>query len=248
MRPSRSVVRTTLVEDEEPLAQSIRAGLDFIEVYAADTSPVSSELLAMCQQRNIRVRLIASSIMNQLFKTDKRPKMFGIARLPRPRRIDDLDGTTGDVVVLDGVKIVGNIGAIVRTSFALGAAGVVLVESDLVTIADRRLIRASRGYVFSLPVVLASRAEAIRYFRASGMRVVIFDAEADLALRDLHDVEERIALLFGSEKTGASGDFEGISATSVSIPINPMAESLNVSVCAAIALYERAHRNLPGGR
>ncbi|MGW1889366.1 NshR/TsnR family 23S rRNA methyltransferase [Streptomyces sp. NPDC002004] len=245
---SRSVVRTALIEDTEPLLECIRAGLDFIEVYGTDSSPVPSELLDACQQRNIPLRLIESSIVNQVFKTDKRPKTFGIARVPRPRGFDDLAGSTGDVIVLDGVKIVGNIGAIVRTSFALGAAGIVLVDSDLVSIADRRLVRASRGYVFSLPIVLASREEAIDYFRDSGMRLMAFDAEGDFTVDDLRGLDERLALLFGSEKTGTSSGFEGIAANSVSIPINPSAESLNVSVSAGIALHGRAGRNLSDGR
>jgi tRNA G18 (ribose-2'-O)-methylase SpoU len=243
-KPSRSVVRTALIEDAEPLVQCIRAGLDFTEVYGLETHPVPSELLAACQERNIPIRLIGASIVNQLFKTDKRPKTFGIARVPKPWRFADLAQTTGDVIVLDGVKIVGNIGAIVRTSYALGAGGIVLVDSDLVSIADRRLVRASRGYVFSLPVVLASREEAIGHFRESNMRLISFDADGELTVDDLRGVNERAALLFGSEKTGASSEFEGVSVSTVSIPMNPAAESLNVSVSAGIALHERAHWNL----
>lgn len=245
---SRSVVRTALIEDTEPLLQCIRAGLDFIEVYGIETNPVPSELLTACRQQNIPVRLIESSIVNHVFKSEKRPKTFGIARVPRPCGFDQLAGTTGDLVVLDGVKIVGNIGAIVRTSFALGAAGIVLVDSDLVSIADRRLIRASRGYVFSLPIILTTRAEAIGYFRDSGIRLMVFDSDGDLTVGDLRDADERLALLFGSEKTGTSTDLEGISTSSVSIPMSTSAESLNVSVSAGIALHERAHRNLSADR
>ncbi|MFE9402678.1 NshR/TsnR family 23S rRNA methyltransferase [Streptomyces sp. NPDC006530] len=245
-KPSRSVVKTALIEDIEPLMQCIGAGLDFFEVYGLETSPLPAELLAACEQRKIPVRLIESSIANHVFKTEKRPKAFGLVRVPKPRRFADLAATTGDIVVLDGVKIVGNIGAILRTSFALGAAGIVLVDSDLVSIADRRLVRASRGYVFSLPVVLATREEATGYFRESGMRLVAFDAEGELSTRDLRGIDERLALVFGSEKIGTSSDFEGLSVGKVSIPMNPAAESLNVSVTAGIALHERAEYNLPG--
>lgn len=116
------------------------------------------------------------------------------------------------------MKIVGNIGAIVRTSFALGAAGIVLVDSDLTTIADRRLIRASRGYVFSLPIVLASRADAIAHFRRTGVPLIAFDTEGDLAVSDLRDADEQLALVLGSEKTGTSRSFESIASHCVSIP------------------------------
>lgn len=241
---SRSSIRVALIEDAEPLVQSIRAGLEFVGVYGIETVPFPEEVLAACRERDIPVRLIGASIVNHLFKTDRKPKALGIARVPKPWSLADLDRAAGDIVVLDGVKIVGNIGAIVRTSFALGAAGVVLVDSDLTSIADRRLIRASRGYIFSLPVVLASRAEATEHFRRGGTRLVAFDTEGDLALADLRDAGERLALLLGGEKTGTSRSFEGIAASTVSIPINPAAESLNVSVCAGIALYERSPRNL----
>lgn len=243
-RPSRSVVRTVLIEDAEPLVECIRAGLEVLEVYAVDTNPVPDDVLAACRRSGVPVRLVEASILNHLFKADKKPKVFGIARVPRPWRFDDLARTTGDLVVLDGVKIVGNIGAIVRTSFALGAAGIVLVDSDLTTIADRRLIRASRGYVFSLPIVLASRAEAIDYFRRSDIPLVVFDTEGELPVGELRYADEPLALVLGSEKTGTSHSLERIATHSVSVPINPDAESLNVSVCAGIALYERAHWNL----
>jgi 23S rRNA (adenosine1067-2'-O)-methyltransferase len=241
---SRAIVRTALIEDVEPLVQCIRVGLDFIEVYGIESAGVPGELLTACQEKNIPFRLIESSIVNQLFKTDKKPKTFGIVRVPKPCRFNDLDRATGDIVVLDGVKIVGNIGAIVRTSFALGAAGIVLVDSDLVSIADRRLVRASRGYVFSLPIVLASRAEAVGYFRGNSMRLTALEADGSQDLGDLGAGDERLALLFGSEKTGSSSDFDGIVADSVTIPINPLAESLNVSVSVGIALQRRSHRNL----
>lgn len=241
---SRSVVKTALIEDPEPLLQCIRAGLDFIEVYGIETTPLPEEVLAACRERGIPVRLIGSSIVSHVFKAEKKPKAFGIVRVPKPSRFSDLAGATGDVIVLDGVKIVGNIGAIVRTSFALGAAGIVLVDSDLVSVADRRLVRASRGYVFSLPIVLATREQAIGHFRDSAMRTVVFDSGGDLGVGDLRDADERLALVFGSEKTGTSGDFAALATGTVSIPMNPDAESLNVSVSAGITLYERAHRNL----
>jgi 23S rRNA (adenosine1067-2'-O)-methyltransferase len=246
-KPSRGVVRTALIEDVEPLVQAIRAGLEFVEVYAIESAPVPPPLLEACTERGIAMRLVEATVVNQIFKGEKRPKTFGIARVPAPLRLDALDGAGSggaDIVVLDGVKIVGNIGAIVRTSIALGAGGIVAVDSDLATIADRRLVRASRGFVFSLPVVLAARADAFDYLRSSGMRIVVLDSAGATTLADLREVDERLALVFGSEKTGGSADFAGLPATAVSIPMSGAAESLNVSVSAGIALHERARRNL----
>jgi tRNA G18 (ribose-2'-O)-methylase SpoU len=243
VKPSRSV-KSILIEDVEPLVECLRAGLEFAEVYGIDTAPVPEELQAACVERGVPIRLIETAIVNQVFKTDRRAKLFGIARVPRPSRFEDVASLAGDLVVLDGVKIVGNIGAIVRTSFALGAAGIVLVDSDLPTIADRRLVRASRGYVFSLPIVLASRDQAVAHFQSSGTRVMSLEVDGELGLADLSGLDERIALMFGGEKRGTSKGFEDIAGGSVSIPINPLAESLNVSVAVGIALQPRSRRNL----
>ncbi|MFI7637850.1 NshR/TsnR family 23S rRNA methyltransferase [Nonomuraea sp. NPDC049400] len=245
---SRSSIRTTLIEDVEPLMQCIRTGVDFIEIYSSDTSPIPDELLELCRRQKIAVRLIDSSIVNQLFKAERKAKTFGIARVPRPARFSDIAKDGGDVVVLDGVKIVGNIGAIVRTSLALGASGIILVDSDLTSIADRRLLRASRGYVFSLPIVLSSREEAIAFMRDRGMPLMVFDAEGELEVNDLGANEDQLALVFGSEKGGPSDLFSEASSASVSIPMISSTESLNVSVSVGIALHARIRRNFAANR
>ena len=244
MKPARGTVKSVVVEDEEPLAQALAAGVEFTEVYGLETVGVPEPILAAARDADVPVRLLGTTVANQVFRTAKKPKVFGVATVPAPARFRDLREATGDVVLLDGVRIVGNIGAIVRTSFALGAAGVVLIDSDLTTVADRRLIRASRGYVFSLPVVLATREQATGYLGESGLRLVSFDADGDLDVGDLAALDERLALLLGSEKTGSTDDLLRFARDTVSIDMDPRAESLNVSVAAGIALHSRAGHNL----
>ena len=247
-KSSRANIKTTLIEDPEPLIQCIRAGVEFSEVYGIETQPPSPQLLELCRERNIPVRLFATSIVNQVFKGERKPKNFGIARVPRPAKLDDLVGRGGDIVVLDGVRIVGNIGAITRSALALGAAGIVLVDSDLTTIADRRLLRSSRGYVFSLPVVLADREEAISFVRKEGIPLVALDSDGEVPLKSLENNPERLALLFGGEKGGASEMFEEASSASVSIPMISSTESLNVSVSVGIVLHARSGPNFEARR
>lgn len=246
-KSARANIKTTLIEDVEPLMQSIRAGVEFIEIYSSDAAPFPPDLLELCEREGIPVRLMETGVVNQLFKGERKAKTFGIARVPRPAKFGDIAERGGDVVILDGVKIVGNIGAIVRTSLALGAAGIVLVDSDLSTIADRRLLRASRGYVFSLPVVLAERDQAVDFVRGADMSLAVMDAHGDLPVRGLGDRRDRLALLFGSEKGGPSDPFREIAATTVTIPMYSSTESLNVSVSVGIALHERTQRNFVVG-
>ncbi|MFB8763943.1 NshR/TsnR family 23S rRNA methyltransferase [Nocardiopsis alba] len=247
-KSSRANIKTTLIEDAEPLTQCIRAGVEFIEIYGIETQPPSEELLELCRERRIPVRLFATSVVNQVFKGERKPKTFGIARVPRPSRLSDIARRGGDVIVLDGVRIVGNIGAITRSALALGASGIILVDSDLTSVADRRLIRASRGYVFSLPIVLAEREEAISFVRKEGIPLLVLDADGDVPLKSLGDNPERLALLFGSEKGGPSEMFEEASSASISIPMISSTESLNVSVSVGIVLHERIGPNFEARR
>ena len=247
-KSSRANIKTTLIEDPEPLVQCIRAGVEFAEIYGIETQPPPVELMDLCRERNIPVRLFATSVVNQVFKGERKPKTFGIARVPRPSRFSDLVKRGGDVIVLDGVKIVGNIGAITRSALALGASGIVLVDSDLTSVADRRLIRSSRGYIFSLPVVLATREEAITFVRKEGIPMVVLDADGEVPLKSLGENPDRLALLFGGEKGGASEMFEEAASASISIPMLTSTESLNVSVSVGIVLHERTGPNFAARR
>ncbi len=142
--------------------------------------------------------------------------------------------------MLDGVRMVGNIGAITRTASALGAAGVIVLDSGLRTTFDRRLIRASRGLVFSLPVVLASRTECAGFLQREKVRIATLSADAESPLHAIRSVTDRIALILGSERDGVSQGFDDLANHRFSIPMKPGVESLNVSVAAGIALYEHA--------
>lgn len=242
-KPARGTVRTAIVEDQEPLVQALRAGVRFVEVYGESTRAFPDDLAALCTELEVPVRLVEPAVLTKVFRSEKRPKVFGVANIPAPARFSALAEGTGDVLVLDGVKIVGNIGAIVRTAVGLGARGVVLVDSDLATIADRRVVRASRGHVFSVPVLLESRERVARWLGESGLRVVDVDMDGSLSPESLGALEGDVALLLGAEKTGASDVLQDLAADTVSVPIDSRVESLNVSVVAGIVLYARSRRN-----
>ncbi|VEG28822.1 TrmH family RNA methyltransferase [Actinomyces howellii] len=226
------------LEDELPVAEAIRAGVRLVEVYA-DASHVPEDLVRLCASYGVPFRLIASPLMASVFKSGRRPEVVAVASTPPPAHLEDIDLGSGDVVVLDGVRIVGNIGAIVRSAFALGAAGVVLCDSQLDTVMDRRLVRASRGYVFSLPVVLAEADEVLRWARGR-CRLVGLAADGRTTVGQVGRLDEPLGLVFGSELRGMSPGVGAAVDLTATIPMVEGAESLNVSVAAGIALFARS--------
>lgn len=143
------------------------------------------------------------------------------------------------VVVLEDLVDVDNVGSLVRNAAAFGADAVLLSPGC----ADpfyRKAVRTSAGHVFTLPVVRASAwpgdLEALgRDFTLVGM-VVDPGTPSIAALPSL----ERAALVLGTEGTGLSRAARGVCHHLVTIPMAPVADSLNVAVAGAVALYALA--------
>ncbi|MBO3724968.1 NshR/TsnR family 23S rRNA methyltransferase [Actinomyces bowdenii] len=226
------------LEDEIPIREAILGGARLVEVYA-DEAHVPTALVELCKDRRIPFRAIASSLVSQIFKARRRPDVMAVAHTPQRHQLGDINLRDGDVVVLDGVRIVGNIGAIVRSAFALGASGVVLCGSELESVMDRRLVRASRGYVFSLPVVLATESELISWAEQNHCRLIGMTAGGQVRIDELMGRDEPMGLVFGSELRGLSHEMAQAISLTASIPMMPGAESLNVSVAAGIVMFLR---------
>lgn len=224
-----------VIDDRENIEQAVACGVELDSLYYA-TSAGPLNLSAIGAE--VPHYALAGDVARTLFGEQKRSRVFALARAPRRPKFRDLLGTTGDIIILDGVRIVGNIGAITRTACALNAAGIVLLDSGLRTTLDRRLIRASRGLVFATPVVLAARAECIDFIRQEKLTLAALSANAVEPLSSIRTARERLALVMGSEREGVSPELDALTTYRYAIPMASNVESLNVSVAAGIALFE----------
>jgi TrmH family RNA methyltransferase len=182
---------------------------------------------------------VAKRTTKKLFENDKISRIFAIAETPKPIGLEQLKTIPKDVVVLEDVSISGNIGNIIRTSLALGVGGMILLNMDPLDIYDRRLIRASRGYLFSLPVMTATTSELIAYCKQNKESLLVTSANAVKTVGEIASISERLLIVFGSEKEGCSPEIENAASLRMRIPINEKVESLNVSAAAGITLYNR---------
>lgn len=240
LRAGSRARNTILIDDEENIMQALRSGARLDGVYVTHHPTVlTTEVLAAVRSDRIPIHRLADTVAKELFAGDKRARVFALAAHPRQHTLDHLARRAGDIVILDGVRLAGNIGAITRTAAALGGAGIAVIESGLASVYDRRLIRSSRGLVFALPVVLASRGEMHRFLRDASATLVSLAADATTPLTELATVPGRVALLLGSERTGASHELDALATHRYAVPMSHGVESLNVSVAGALALYVR---------
>ncbi|AZA12164.1 TrmH family RNA methyltransferase [Corynebacterium gerontici] len=231
-----------IIDDEENIAQAIAHGVTIHEVVSIGERTPADVLAQALREHHIEVVGMAVHVAKRLFGHDKRPRLFAVAETPQSHDLDSALSPEGDIVVLDGVRLPGNIGAIVRTAAGLGAAAVVLVDSGLEDALDRRLVRASRGLVFAIPVIIASREDVLAALQEHDIPLASLAADAPQKLSTIADVEGRIALVMGSEKHGVSTQLHEHAKYRFSIPMREGVESLNVSVATGIALFTHAQR------
>lgn len=141
------------------------------------------------------------------------------------------------VVVLERVEKPGNLGAILRSADGAGADAVIVADSGT-DLYNPNAVRASLGTIFSVPLAAAPSGDVRTFLRDHRMGVVTARLEAAEPPWHL-DLRGPVALVLGAEASGLEGDWtqEG-AAVGVRIPMHGIADSLNVSVAAAILLYE----------
>ncbi|MCQ2155021.1 MAG: RNA methyltransferase [Bacteroidales bacterium] len=157
----------------------------------------------------------------------------------RKLTLDDLDCKLGKaplIMVLESVEKPGNLGAVLRSADAAGADAVFICD-PLTDIYNPNLIRASIGAVFTVPVIACSSEDAISWLRKRGFAILTAQLQ-DSSLYYESDMKGATAIVMGTESTGLSDLWRRAATAHIRIPMLGRLDSLNVSVSAAILLFE----------
>lgn len=162
-----------------------------------------------------------------------------------PRALEDLRlGESPLVMVLESVEKPGNLGAVLRSADAAGADAVIVCD-PLTDLWNPNLIRSSVGAVFSVPVAVCTSADAIAFLKERGIRILTAQLQDSEWYYDT-DMTGATALVMGTESTGLTQAWRDSADAHIKIPMLGRLDSLNVSVSAAVLLYE-AVRQRKGG-
>lgn len=139
------------------------------------------------------------------------------------------------VLVAEGIEKPGNLGTMLRTADAAGAA---MVVCDPTTDPfNPNVVRASVGMLFTVALAVTSTAEAVPWLRAGGVSVVATSPEADRMYWQA-ELGGAVAVVVGSEQYGLSKPWLDAADQVVRIPMAGAADSLNAAVAAALTLFE----------
>ena len=163
----------------------------------------------------------------------------------KERRLEDLALPERPlVVVLESVEKPGNLGAVLRSADAAGVDAVLFCD-PLTDLWNPNLIRASIGAVFTVPCVACSSAEAIAFLKARGIRILTAQLQDSSLYYDC-DMTVGTALVMGTESTGLTDAWREAADAHIRIPMLGRLDSLNVSVSAAILLFEAVRQRQNG--
>ena len=140
------------------------------------------------------------------------------------------------IMVLESVEKPGNLGAVLRSADAAKADAVFICD-PLTDLYNPNLIRASIGAVFTVPTVAVSSEEAIAFLQAQGIQILTAQLQDSSLYYDV-DMKCGTALVMGTESTGLTPLWRQAATAHIRIPMLGRLDSLNVSVSAAILLFE----------
>jgi len=240
-RKQRSTLNLFLIDDEDNILRAMSAGIAIESIFYAGDEVISGELKNKLAP-GTKIHEVAKRTCKKIFENDKISRVFAIAKEPQPNTLESLANGTRDIVIVEDLSISGNVGAIIRTSVAFGMGGIVLTNLEPVDIYDRRLIRASRGFLFSIPIVVASTEELLQFCNQRNLKIAVTDPHAKTTIDELSSIG-RLFIAFGSERNGCSEPLMQAAKLRLRIPTAADVESLNVSAAASIILYKRRHLN-----
>ena len=228
-------------------AEGIRVVLTALEqeapvetlIYAPDLLTSEAALNALWEQRAAGRDVV--SVTADVFQAlSGRDNAVGLGAVVRARvgLLDDLVVNDRDVVVaLQDISDPGNLGTIMRTVDAAGAAGIILLGQSTDPF-HPTAVRASMGAVFSVPLAALDEAlNLLPWARRRGLQIVATSAHA---AQSFWGAPYRLPtlLLFGSEGQGLSAQMSSQADLAVSIPMSGVSSSLNLAVAAGLMLYE----------
>ena len=140
------------------------------------------------------------------------------------------------IVVIERVEKPGNLGAILRSADAAGVDAVIVCD-PLTDLYNPNLIRSSVGGIFSIPCVACTSEECITFLKKHGIQILTAQLQ-DSSLYYDTDMRRATAIVMGTEATGLTEQWRKAADAHIRIPMLGRIDSLNVSVSAAILMFE----------
>jgi TrmH family RNA methyltransferase len=200
------------------------------------TSDFALGLVQDQARRGIPCYSLPAELFTSLADKDNPQGILAVAR-QRRRKLDSLNPASFPWgVALVAPQDPGNVGAILRTLDAVGASGLLLLDSG-VDLYHPNAVRASMGAIFWLPIACASFREFVHWAKGYGYTLLGTSARGDRDYREASACTKPLILLMGSEREGLSDEHRAACDLLVRMPMRGHVSSLNLAVATGVMLY-----------
>ena len=229
------------VEGMRILEEAIRSGLKFRAVFFNESAIARAGRLLPQLAAHVETLLLPDKLFATAVPSDSPQGVAALVQCPVFTADDVLSkSSAGPVLAIAGVQDPGNLGTILRSAEAFGAAGVLLGEGTVAPF-NSKAVRASAGSVFRLPIAKAKLAEILPQMRFRGLRLVATSSHKGTPVYEAKLIGP-LAIFIGSEGAGLPRDLLAGMDETLAIPHSEHVESLNAGVAASIVLYEVARQ------
>ena len=235
-----------VVEGKRELEHCINAGMQVESIYCLKQDDVLSLLTSFnCQFSivNFQLTKVTPNVYERIAYRGSTEGIIAVIRTPQPRTLDSLlrqkgRGVNGKplFIVLESVEKPGNLGAVLRSADAAQATGVIVCD-PLTDLYNPNLIRSSIGAIFTVPTVTCTSEECMAFLKQHGVQILTAQLQDSHLYYDTPMVDPT-AIVMGTESTGLTAVWREVADAHIRIPMMGQLDSLNVSVSAAILLFE----------
>ena len=243
------------VEGRRAVLESLRARRDIERLIMLENSelgPQLREIVFLATEADIHIEAVSKRELESQSQTKKHQGVIAVVPDPRYHQPDDLlslaDLKNEPVllVMLDGIQDPHNLGAIARTAEAAGVHGLIIPERRAVGVTPGAM-RASAGALEHMKVSkVGNLNRTVEKLKERGVLIVGLDAAGEVEYSQV-DFTDPVLIVVGSEGKGLSRLMRENCDKIASIPMSGQLSSLNVSVSAAIVLYEAFNQRSKAG-
>ena len=223
-----------VVEGQREIEHCIACGYEIVEMFTVDSLQFTVYSL------QLTVDYPTTAVTPQVYeKMAYRGSTEGIIAIAKCKehRLKNLNLKKNPlIVVLESVEKPGNLGAILRSAEAAGVDALIVCD-PLTDIYNPNVIRASIGGVFSVPIAVCTSQECIAFLKEHKVRILTAQLQDSYDYYD-YDMRQATAIVMGTESTGLTQQWREAADAHIRIPMLGRLDSLNVSVSAAILMYE----------
>lgn len=232
-RSERDETGTFIIEGERELEAALESK-EVIELFVAREllTEHGGRVVARAEEAGIPITTLAPPVLAKVAYRGNPSGFIAVARqweMP----LDAVPVSGALVLVVEAIEKPGNLGGMLRSAEAAGAA--VIVASPTTDLFNSNVVRAAMGALFRVPLAVASTTETLAWLQANDVAVYATSPGAEQVIWDV-DLTGRCALVVGGESEGLSEPW--LEQPGVVIPMPGKADSLNASVSAAIVLFE----------